>query len=335
MKITKMSHPAITTVAESAASAELHGYDCWSMAEARVDPFLACALAAERTEKIEIGTSVAIALARSPMTVALQAINLQVLSEGRFTLGLGSQVKAHITKRFSMPWGKPASRMREFVLALRAIWEAWESGDPLRFEGEFYTHTLMTPFFNPGSNPHGPPAVHLAAVGPRMTAVAGEVADGLICHVFSTARYVREVTLPNVAEGRERAGKTMEGFELTAPGFVVVDEPGEPIEPRIETVKRQIGFYGSTPAYRPVLELHGWGELGDQLNAAARASEWDRLGSMIDDEVLAAFAVIGSADEVRVELGRRWGDIASRIAVSGDQSLDVSGWHRPPSDTGS
>jgi probable F420-dependent oxidoreductase len=308
---------SLAEAAASAAAAEEFGYEGWSMPEARVDPFLACAVAAERTERIQLATGVAIAFARSPMTVALEANDLQALSGGRFSLGLGSQVKPHVTKRFSMPWSHPAARMREYVQALRAIWDAWETGEPLRFKGEFYAHTLMTPFFDPGPNPHGRPPIHLAAVGPLMTEVAGEVADGLICHSFSTERYVREVTLPRVGAGRERVGATLEGFQLTAPGFVIVDRPGESIAEGIAALKRQIGFYGSTPAYRPVFELHGWGELQDRLNLMARRGEWDQMDSVIEDDVLDAFAVIGTQEEVAAALEDRWGDIASRVTING------------------
>jgi probable F420-dependent oxidoreductase len=181
---------------EAAREAEAAGYDgIWS-AETSHDPFLPLLLAAQATERVELGTGITVAFARNPMTVATVANDLQVASRGRFLLGLGSQIKAHITKRFSMPWSRPAARMREFILAMRAIWDSWSTGDKLDFRGEFYTHTLMTPFFNPGPNPFGPPKVFLAAVGERMTEVAGEVCDGLLAHGFTTERYLREVTLP-------------------------------------------------------------------------------------------------------------------------------------------
>ena len=178
----------------AARAAEQTGYDGWWAVETQTDPFVACTVAAERTERIEVGTGIAVAFARNPMTVAVQANDLQALSKGRFVLGLGSQVKPHITNRYSMPWSKPAARMREFGLAIRAIWKTWAGEAPLRFRGEFYTHALMTPFFDPGPNPYGNPPIMMAGVGPLMTEAAGEVADGLLCHPFSTERYVREVT---------------------------------------------------------------------------------------------------------------------------------------------
>jgi len=311
---------------DSAAEAERRGYDGWWVTETKVDPPLACAVAAQRSERIDVGTAVTIAFARNPMTVALQANDLQVLSGGRFSLGLGSQIKAHVTKRFSMPWSKPAARMREFVLAIRAIWESWENGEPLGFEGEFYEHTLMTPFFDPGPNPYGNPDVYLAAVGPRMTGVAGEVGDGLICHAFSTERYVREVTVPLLEDGRRAAGRAGERFELVAPGFVVAAEDPAELAAGIAAVKEQIGFYGSTPAYRPVLDLHGWGPLGDRLNQLSKRGEWDQLAAAIDDEVLDAFAVVGSPEAVVAELARRYGDVATRLTLQLPDRPDMVRW---------
>lgn len=306
----------IDEAGSTAARAESLGYDGWWAAETQVDPFLAATVAAERTERIEIGTAIAVAFARNPMTVALQANDIQALSGGRFALGLGSQIKPHIEKRYSMTWSKPAARMREFVLAIRAIWEAWETSGKLDFQGDFYSHTLMTPFFDPGANPHGNPDIYIAAVGPLMTEVAGEVCDGVLCHAFSTERYVREATIPAVERGREKAGKTLDGFKISAPGFVVALESEEDRAAGAEFVRQQIGFYGSTPAYRPVLELHGWGDLQDELNAMTKRGEWDRMAEVIDDEVLNTFAVIGTPEAALAEVNRRYGDITTRIAIA-------------------
>ncbi len=311
----------------AAVAAERDGFDGWWAVETQVDPFISAAIAAERTERIEVGTGIAVAFARNPMTVALQANDVQALSGGRFLLGLGSQIKPHITKRYSMPWSHPAPRMREFILAIRAIWHTWETGEKLDFRGDFYTHTLMAPFFDPGPNPHGNPKIFLAAVGPLMTETAGEVADGVLCHGFSTERYVREVTLPAVERGRAKAGKTLEGFELSAPAFIVARDSDEEIAEGVAMIKQQIGFYGSTPAYRPVLELHGWGELQDELNAATKRGEWDKLGSMIDDEVLHTLAVVGTPEEAVAEVKRRYGDVATRVQLSIPEQRDESRWH--------
>jgi probable F420-dependent oxidoreductase len=299
----------------AASAAEAAGYDGWWAPETQIDPFIGCAVAAGHTEQIEIGTAIVVAFGRNPMTVALQANDLQTLSGGRFSLGLGSQIKPHITKRYSMPWSHPAPRMRDFILAMRAIWDAWAGVAPLDYRGEFYTHTLMTPFFDPGPNPHGNPKVMLAAVGPLMTEVAGEVADGILCHGFSTERYLREVTLPALERGRAKRGLTLEGFEISGPSFVVARSSEAEREAGARFVRGQIGFYGSTPAYRPVLEVHGWGALGEELNAMTKRGEWDKLADMIDDEVLHTLAVVGTPDEAVAELRRRYGDVVTRISL--------------------
>ena len=308
--------PSVDQAGASALAAERIGYDGWWSAETQVDPFLACAVAAERTRRLDVGTAVAIAFARNPMTVALQANDLQALSAGRFVLGLGSQIQPHITRRYSMVWSQPAARMREFVLAIRAIWDAWATGQPLEFRGEFYTHTLMTPFFNPGPNPHGNPKIMLGAVGPLMTEVAGEVADGLVCHPFTTERYLREVTIPALERGRASIGETLDGFAISGPALIVAQDSEREISADIEFVKRQIAFYGSTPAYRPVLELHGWGSLQDDLNAMARRGEWDRMTELIDDDVLNTFAVVGAPQAACTEIQRRYGDLLTRITLT-------------------
>jgi len=300
------------------------GYDAAWTAEVSHDPFLPLAVAAGATSRLELGTSIAVAFARSPMTLAYTANDLQAAAQGRFILGLGSQIKAHITRRFSMPWGRPAPQMREYILALRAIWASWNEGSPLEVSGEYYRHTLMTAMFRPAPNPYGPPRVFLAAVGTAMTRVAGEVADGLVVHGFTTERYLREVTLPALAEGAARAGRPRAGIEVTGPGFVVLDDGGADVAARIQAVRRQIAFYGSTPAYRPVLALHGWGDLADQLHALSVSSDegrWAAMGDLIGDEVLSAFAVIGPPQDAGAELKRRYGDVVDRITVPSAATL--------------
>jgi probable F420-dependent oxidoreductase len=314
---------------ETARAAEALGYDGWWAVEAQIDPFLGCAVAAERTERVELGTGIAVALARNPMTVALQANDLHALSAGRFMLGLGSQVKPHIVKRYSMTWSKPAARMREFVLAIRAIWNTWATGAALEFRGEFYTHTLMAPFFNPGPNPHGNPAIMLAGVGPLMTETAGEVADGLLCHPFSTERYLREVTVPALERGRAKAGKALDGFELSASGLIVARESEEEIAAGTQFVRQQIAFYGSTPAYRPVLETHGWGDLQDELTAMSKRGEWNKMPDLIDDDVLHTFAIIGTPEAAFAEIQRRYGDLVTRITIPVPEDRDLERWRRP------
>ena len=318
--------PSVDAAAGAAVAAERDGYDGWWAFETQIDPFLGCAVAAERTDRVDLGTSIVVAFARNPMTVALQANDVQSLSGGRFTLGLGSQIKPHITRRYSMPWSHPAPRMREFILAIRAIWECWATDGTLDFRGDFYKHTLMAPFFNPGPNPHGNPKIMLAAVGPLMTRTAGEVADGVLCHAFSTERYIREATLPALEKGFAKAGRTAEGFEITAPAFVVARDTEEEIAEGVELVKQQIAFYGSTPAYRPVLELHGWGELQDELQAMTKRGEWDEMGALIDDEILHAFAVVGTPEDAFAEVRKRYGDICTRITLTLPEERDHARW---------
>jgi probable F420-dependent oxidoreductase len=263
------------------------------------------------------------------MLIANIAWDLQSFSSGRVIVGLGSQIKPHITKRFSMEWSHPAPRMREFVLAMRAIWDNWLNGTPLDFRGDYYTHTLMTPFFAPNRDDlagFGPPKVFLAGVGAVMTEVAGEVCDGFICHGFSTEKYVREVTLPALERGRAKAGKTMEGFEIVAPGFVVSASSDQLMDHASTATRRQIAFYGSTPAYRGVLEAHGWGDLQDRLNALSKQGKWEEMGDLIDDEMLRAFAVVGPPDEISPELTRRYGDVASRITFYAPYEHDPDDW---------
>jgi len=318
----------LDTAGQQAKEAEDFGYDGIWVPETSRDPFLPLLLAAEHTERLEIGTSIAVAFARSPMTLANTAYDLTQYSKGRFVLGLGSQIKPHITKRFSMEWSKPAARMREMVLAMHAIWDSWMTGSKLDFRGDFYQHTLMTPFFNPGPHEYGHPRVFLAGVGPLMTEVAGEVCDGFFCHGFTTERYLREVTIPALEEGRRKAGKTMEGFEICGPSFVVTGSTEEEMEAAKVGTRRQIAFYGSTPAYRPVLDLHGWGELQTELNVLSKEGRWEEMGTLIDDEILETFAVVGAPEEIGPELQKRYGDVISRISFYAPYAGDRDRWQR-------
>jgi probable F420-dependent oxidoreductase len=317
--------------ASSAREAEEAGYSGAWTAETSHDPFLPLLLAAEHTEKIELGTSIAVAFARSPMTLANTGWDLQAFSKGRFILGLGSQIQPHITKRFSMPWSKPAARMREMVLAIRAIWDCWLNGTKLEFRGEFYTHTLMTPFFTPAASDiseYGPPKIFLAGVGELMTEVAGEVCDGFICHGFTTEKYLREVTIPALERGRAKAGKTMDGFEIVGPSFVVTGTNEAELERAAAGTRQQIAFYGSTPAYRPVLDIHGWGDLQDRLNTLSKQGQWVEMGKLIDDEILNTFAVVGEPESIAPELHHRYGDVIERISFYTPYKSDPERWRK-------
>ncbi|WP_227000602.1 TIGR03617 family F420-dependent LLM class oxidoreductase [Protaetiibacter intestinalis] len=304
------------TFADGAAGLEAAGYDGIFAAETKHDPFVALTAAAMRTERVDLMTGIAVAFARNPMTVAETANDLQLVSGGRFILGLGSQVKPHIERRFSMPWSAPAARMREFVGAVRAIWSAWETGEKLAFDGEHYRHTLMTPFFSPGPNPHGTPPIWIAAVGERMTETAGAVADGLLAHTFTTERYLREVTRPALERGAASAGRDAAALGISVPAFVAIGETDEELARAIQATKGQIAFYGSTPDYLPVLALHGWEGVHEKLNAAARRGEWKTMGEHVDDEMLAAFAAVGSPAEVAAQLRARFGGLATRLSFS-------------------
>jgi probable F420-dependent oxidoreductase len=316
----------LETLARTARELEEVGYDGAQSAETSHDPFLPLVVGAEHTERLEFSTSIAVAFARNPMTLANVAYDLQTFSEGRFTLGLGSQIKPHIEKRFSMPWSHPAARMRELVQAIRAIWACWNTDEKLDFRGDFYRHTLMTPMFDPGPNPYGDPKIVLAAVGERMTEVAGEVADGMILHGFTTERYVREVTLPALQRGWEKVGKTRADFQISGPLFVVTGATEDDFTKARAGTKQQIAFYGSTPAYRPVLELHGWGELQDELNRLSKQGEWVKMGELVDDEVLETFAVVGEPEEIPKLLLERYGDLVDRLSFYAPYRNDPERW---------
>ena len=309
-------------VGEQAKAQEDEGLDgLWSV-ETGHDPFMPLLLAAQATERVMLGTGIAVAFARNPMMTAMQANDIQLASRGRHILGLGSQIKAHIEKRFSMPWSHPAPRMREFILAMRAIWDSWNNGSKLEFRGEFYTHTLMTPFFSPGANPHGPPKVFLAAVGEHMTEVAGEVCDGMMVHPFTTERYLREVTLPALEKGLAKAGKSRDDLQLHYAAFVVTGTDQEK-EAAIGLVKSQLSFYGSTPAYRPVLELHGWGDLQTELNSLSKQGKWADMAKLIDDDVMQTFANIADVDDLPAALLKRYDGVVDRLGFYGPVSSDL------------
>lgn len=305
----------LATVAEAATTLERRGYDgCWT-AEINHDPFLPLVLAAEHTDTIELGTSIAVAFARNPMTVANVGWDLQEYSGGRLNLGLGSQVKPHIEKRFSMPWSRPVARMREFVVATREIWTCWRDGSNLSFEGEFYTHKLMTPMFTPQPHDHGFPKVFIAAVGDAMTEMTGEVADGLLAHAFTTKRYFEEVTMPALLRGLGRSGRQRSDFQVSCPLFVVTGENDAEVRAAASGTRKQIAFYGSTPTYRRVLELHGWGELHHELHRLSRQGDWDGMGELIDDDVLEEVAVVAPIDKLAAKIRDRCDGVIDRVMV--------------------
>ncbi|MFJ8816591.1 TIGR03617 family F420-dependent LLM class oxidoreductase [Amycolatopsis thermoflava] len=305
----------LADIREQVDLAERVGYDgLWSTEVSR-DPFLPLLAAAGQSETLQLGTAVAVAFARNPMTTATVANDLHSFSRGRFILGLGTQIKAHITHRFSMPWSAPADRMREFVCALRAIWSTWQTGARLDFRGDFYDHTLMTPLFTPEPNPWGPPPVVLAAVGPKMTDVAAQTADGLIVHGFTTRRYLSEVTLPRVEAGLASSGRTRADFTVCYPGLLAIGSDERELAAAMDAVRRQIAFYGATPAYRAVLDLHGWGDLHTELHRLSKTGDWEAMTTLVDDTVLRTFAVVGGPAEAGAEARRRFGGLVDRFTV--------------------
>ena len=311
MKVSGMLGADLDMAPLAIAELEQRGYDAAFSAEINNDPFFPLVLAAEHSQNIALTTSISVAFARNPMTMANLAWDLNQYSKGRFTVGLGSQIKPHITRRFSMPWSKPAARMREFILAMHAIWACWETGEKLEFNGEFYQHNLMTPMFTPSRKDYGAPGVNLAAVGPLMTEVAAEVANGVIAHGFTTVKYLQEVTLPAVQRGLEKSGRKREDFDISIPVMVVTGASEEAFQQSRLAIQSQLGFYASTPAYRPVLDVHGWGELQTEANQLTREGRWEDMGALITDDILNTFAVVSEdIEQVPALLKERYGDLA-------------------------
>jgi probable F420-dependent oxidoreductase len=308
------------TLATVRARAQAHEHDgCGALwvGELSHDPFLQVLEASRDTGRMMIGTGIAVAFARNPMSTAYAAWDLQQYLAGRFILGLGTQVRPHIERRFGMPWSAPARRLGEYVTAIREIWRSWQTGSRLQFVGDFYSHTLMTPVFVPEASQLPLPPIYLAAVGPKMCETAGSVADGFIAHPFSTPRFLTEVTLPAIARGAALAGRSLEDVRICAKSFVAVGETDDEVGLACQRVRRQIAFYASTPAYRPVLDLHGWGDLQPTLSTLSRQGRWDEMGELIDADMLQAFAVAGNPKEVAAEVRRRFEGVADSLIVLG------------------
>ena len=314
---------ALADVADAAIDLEDRGCDGTYTFEGPHDPFLPLVLAAEATEELELMTAVAIAFARNPMTLATQANDLQLLSEGRFHLGLGSQIKPHIERRFSMPWSAPAERMRDLVLAIRAIWSCWNERTKLDYEGTHFRHTLMTPFFDPGPNPFGAPPIWLGGVGPRMTEVAGEVAEGFLVHPFCTIESLLEITLPSLARGRARSTVLADApLRLALPVMVATGATAEAFDGALQAVRAQIAFYGSTPAYQVVLDVHGWGDLRPKLQECTRSGDWEAMAALVPDALVDAVAIVAPPDEVAIAIEERFGRLLDRVALNTPYALD-------------
>ena len=320
----------LADIAGQARKLEQQGADYISSFEVGHDPLLQLALAASATEKPQLMTSITVAFGRSPMILANCAHDVNALSKGRLMLGIGSQIKPHIEKRYSMPWSKPAARMREYVLAMKAIWASWYEGKPLDFRGEFYTHTLMTPMFTPSDNEYGAPPVLVAAVGPLMTENAAEVADGILLHAFTTPEYVREVTLPAMEAGLAKSGRSRTDLQMVGAPFIVTGETEEEFERVKLATRNQIAFYASTPAYRGVLDSIGYGDLQPELTRLSKAGQWLEMGQRIDDDLMGRIALVGEPPQIGEQLSRSYGDIFDMCPagiVTGDAYSEID--YRP------
>ena len=307
---------ALTDMAQVARELEGMGFDGLYTAEAANEPFFSLALAAEHTQRATLFTSIAIAFARNPMDLAQTADGLQRLSKGRFALGLGSQIRPHIENRYSMPWSSPIPRMREMVQAIKAIQRCWHDGEKLEFRGECYRHTLMTPFFDPGPNPFGAPPVWVAGLGPKMTATAAEVADGLLVHPFHSERYFREHVALSIEDGLARAGRSRDSLSVSATPIICTADDDEQLERAINGVNVLLAFYGSTPSYRVTLDAHGWGDLQTELNRLTKEGRWDVTPTLITDEVRETVAVCGKPGEIGALVAARYGDLVDRVGLS-------------------
>ncbi|NPA06404.1 MAG: TIGR03617 family F420-dependent LLM class oxidoreductase [Chloroflexi bacterium] len=307
--------PYLDQVPALAQAADQVGFDAFWVSETRYNPFLALTLAAEHSQRLFLGTAVAIAFARSPMVTAQTAWDLQRYSHGRFLLGLGTQVRAHIERRFGMPWDPPVPKLREYILALREIWASWQERRPVRFRGRFYTITLMTDFFNPGPIAHPRIPIYIAGVNRGLIRLAGQMADGFHVHPLHSVRYLREVLLPTLVEGLRDAGRSRREIALAAT-VLVVTGPNERERARARRfVRQQIAFYASTPSYRLVFDLHGWSAVAERLSRMAARGEWDEMASLITDEMLHTFAVDAAWDALPQALIQRYEGLLDRIAL--------------------
>ncbi len=314
MKIdTALLAPTLDEIIPAARKAEEIGFDGLWTSETQHNPMFPLVLAAEHTRRIELGTSIAVAFARSPMDTAYQAWDLAQFSRGRFILGLGTQVKAHIERRFSMPWGPPVPKLREYIHALRAIWRSWQRGERLNFRGQFYKFTLMSPFFDPGPIDYPDIPIYIAGVNEGLCRLAGEVADGFHVHPLNSARYVQECVRPWIEAGARKAGRRLEDVAISVTVFVVTGRDEAEMEKEREAVRQQIAFYASTPTYRTVLELHGWGDTAQELSRLAARQRWDEMPRLITDEMVETFAVVAPRDRLAEAVKARYTGLADRI----------------------
>ena len=319
--VTTLPQQDLRLVPNASKAAENAGYDGLITMENRNNPFLAHAVAAISTDKVELATAIAIAFARSPMSVANISWDLQIASRGRFVLGIGPQVKAHNERRFSVPWTPPVPRLREYVNALRAIWTSWEKGSRLNFEGEHYKFTLMTPAFVPESMGLRMVPIRLGAVGEHSLRLAGEVADGVLLHPFCTRKYLELQVLPCLSEGLAKNTKSLDNFEINGGGFIATGKDEDEVQNMFEWIRERIAFYGSTPAYWPVMEVHELGELGKTLNALSKEGKWKEMTKLITDDIVHLFTAVGTHKEIVGEIEKHFGGISNCISASPNASI--------------
>lgn len=310
-------------VGQFASQLESKGFTDASTQENKKDPFLPIAISAVETKKIEFRTSISIAFARSPMSSAMLSWDLQAASDGRFTLGLGSQVKGHNQRRFSVPWSPPAPRMREYVQSVRAIWDCWAKGVPLNYQGEHYQFSLMTPNFTPDPLEGPLPKIQIAAVGPVMMKVAAEECDGVMLHPFCTRKYLVDSILPKINSGLDRSRKRRSDFEISGGGFVATGENQQAVDTMFEWVRTRIGFYGSTPSYWPVLEAHDLKDLGLKLNDLSKKGLWDQMTNEVSDDVVHLFSAVGRHEELPRVIEERFGRIVDIVSLPADTPGDL------------
>jgi probable F420-dependent oxidoreductase len=301
-------------IATRAKRAENLGFDCLWSAETQHDAFLQLVLAAEHTTKIKLGTSIAVAFSRSPMALAYIGWDLQAMSHGRFIMGLGTQIKPHIERRFGMVWDHPTPRFREYILAMRHVWHCWQTGEKMNFRGEFFKLTLMSPFFNPGPIEHPHIPIYIAGVNEHLCRLAGELCEGFHVHPLHSPKYIAEFILPQMAIGMKGTDRTRKDIELTSAAFVIAGDNETERAPIRELIRQQIAFYASTPTYHPVLEIHGWKATAEQLSHLASRGKWDEMPQLITDEMLYTYAEEGTWAELPAKLQKRYaGGLLDRI----------------------
>ena len=317
MKVgTGMQGGLIADIPQRARKAEELGYDFFSTSETKHNPFISAALVAEHTKRAQVRTSIALAFARSPMDTAYMAWDLQSLSGGRFQLGMGSQVRGHIVRRFNMPWGRPAARMREYIMALRSVWGSWQNREKVDFKGDFYNFNLMPPFFTPEPIEHPDIKIYIAAVNTNMLQVAGEVCDGVLLHSFGTFKYIREVVMPNLQIGADKAGRSLSDIDINGGGYIITGPNEEHIQKSRQEVKNAISFYASTRSYAPVMNAHGWNDTAQKLYRMSVEGKWSEMGAQITDEMLDEFAIVGAYDEIIDKVKATYGPFASSLSFS-------------------